>query len=288
MGELCVLMSIDVHVHPILVKELTDNRPELLRAVDRTFDLRTSPQPLSTLLQEMNLCGVERSVLLPVNCKKSQGCEMPSNQEVADIVTRNSGRFVGFASVDPNSEDALQELRRSHDQLGLTGLKLNPASQDFDPTGSSAIRIYEEAERLQMPVMIHTGITFCNRFSMKHNKPLPLDDIARKHPKLRICLAHMGWPWVWDAVSVAIRNPNVYLDTAGTFAGTPLESVRQITSSIPVRFIENALSEKLMFGSDYPRIEVNKMFAAISGLPLRNDALESILRRNALAFLGEA
>ena len=139
-----------------------------------------------------------------------------------------------------------------------------------------------------MPILIHTGITFSNRFSIRYNQPLPLDDIARKHPKLRICLAHMGWPWVWDTVAVAVRNPNVYVDTAGTYAGTPLENIRQITSLIPIRVIENSLGDSLMFGSDYPRIEINKMFAAISQLPLRKDVLEAILRGNALAFLGEA
>jgi predicted TIM-barrel fold metal-dependent hydrolase len=281
-------MWIDVHVHPLLVKELTDKRPELVQAADEVFDLRTSPQPLSTLLQEMNVCGIERSVLLPVNCKKSHDCELPSNQEVAEIAKGNNGRFVGFASVDPSmKEEALRELRRSHDQLGLKGLKLNPALQEFDPAGSAALELYREAERLEMPILIHTGITFSNRFSISHNQPLLLDDVARKHPKLRICLAHFGWPWLWDAVTVAVRNPNVYLDTAGTFAGTPLESIRQITSIVPPRVIENALGEKLMFGSDYPRIEINKMFTAVSSLTVRKDMLEAILRRNALTFLGE-
>jgi len=281
-------MWLDVHVHPLLIKELTDNRPELLENADKIFDLRTSAQPLSTLLREMDICGIERAVLLPINCKKSHGCEMPSNQEVAETVKRNSERFVGFASVDPNTgDDALRELRRSRDQLGLRGLKLNPALQDFDPTGSQALAIFKEAERLDMPILIHTGITFCNRFSIKHSQPLLLDDVARKHPKLRICLAHMGWPWIWDAVAVAIRNPNVYVDTAGTFAGTPRESIRQIASSIPVRVLENALVDRLMFGSDYPRIEINKMFEAVSELPLRKDAVGAIFRTNALRFLGE-
>jgi len=281
-------MRLDIHVHHLLVKELTDSRPELLRSADEVFDIRTSPQPVSTLLGEMDLCGIERCVLLPVNCEKSHGCMLPSNDETAAIVGQHRARFVGFASVDPNTgRDALKELRRSHDELGLEGLKLNPALQGFDPLSPVALDLYVEAERLDMPVLIHTGITFSNRFTIGHNQPLPLDDIARNYPKLRICLAHMGWPWVWDAVTVAIRNPNVYLDTAGTFAGTPLESIRQITSLIPLRVIENTLGEKLIFGSDYPRIEINKMFAAVSDLSLRKETLEAILGDNALAFLGE-
>jgi predicted TIM-barrel fold metal-dependent hydrolase len=214
---------------------------------------------------------------------------MPSNDEVVDLVKHNEKRFVGFASVDPNTDqEAVSELRRAHDQLGLKGLKLNPAMQEFDPSGTVALKIYEEAEQLDMPILIHTGLTFSNRFSIKHNQPLQYDDIARKHPRLRICLAHMGWPWVWDAVTVAIRNSNVYLDTAGTYAGTPAETIRQITSLISTRVIENALGNRLMFGSDYPRIEENKMFGAISTLSIRQETLEAILGENALEFLGES
>jgi predicted TIM-barrel fold metal-dependent hydrolase len=279
-------VRIDVHVHPLLVKELTDNRPDLLRDARELFDLRTSPQPLSTLLGEMDLCKIDQAVLLPINCEKSHNSRMPSNDEVADLVKRNGDRLIGFASVDPNAgREALSELRRTHDQLGLKGLKLNPALQEFDPTGPEALAIYTEAEQLEMPILIHTGLTFSNQFSIKHNQPLPFDDIARKHPKLRICLAHMSWPWVWDATAVAIRNPNVYMDTAGTFAGTPLEHVRQIASLIPPRVIENMLGDRLMFGSDYPRIEENKMFSAVSTLPVRQETLDAILGGNAAEFL---
>lgn len=76
-------MRIDVHVHPLLVKELTDDHPDLLRGAREIFDLRTSPQPLSTLLDEMDLCKIERVVLLPINCEKSHSLKMPSNDEVA-------------------------------------------------------------------------------------------------------------------------------------------------------------------------------------------------------------
>jgi hypothetical protein len=282
-------MRIDIHVHPLLVKELTDTRPGLLQDARELFDLRTAPQPLSTLLDEMDVCKIDLAVLLAIDCQKLHGSKMPSNDEVANIVNQNKRRFFGFASVDPDSrQSALIEMKRAKDQLGLRGLKLNPALQEFDPSGQAALEVYKEAERFEMPIIVHTGITFSNRFSIQQNQPLIFDDIARKHPKLKICLAHMGWPWLWDAVTVAIRNPNVYLDTAGTYAGTPVENIRQIISVVPPRVIENTLGDRLMFGSDYPRIEMNKMFNAISTLPVRDDVLQAVLGGNAQTFLGEA
>jgi hypothetical protein len=236
----------------------------------------------------MDLCEVDRAVLLALECPKLHGSKMPSNDEVANVVRENGGRFIGFASVDPDSrQSALTEMKRAKDQLGMRGLKLNPALQEFDPASPSALEVYKEAERLEMPILVHTGMTFSNRFSMQHNRPLVYDDIVRKHPNLKICLAHMGWPWLWDAVTVAVRNPNVYLDTAGTYTGTPAEHVRSITSTLSARVIENALGDRLMFGSDYPRIEMNKMFDAITALPIRPDAMAAILGGNALRFLGE-
>jgi hypothetical protein len=53
-------------------------------------------------------------------------------------------------------------------------------------------------------------------------------------------------------------------------------------------YIENTLGSNLIFGSDYPRIEVNKMFSAVAALPIRHDVLDSILQQNALAFLASA
>jgi predicted TIM-barrel fold metal-dependent hydrolase len=234
----------------------------------------------------MKVCEVERAVLLALDCPKIDS-KMPSNDEVAGLVKQNGRHFIGFASVDPDSKEALGEMRRAKDELGLGGLKLNPALQEFDPVSPPALEVYKEAEKLEMPIIVHTGITFSNRFSIQHNGPLIFDDIARKHPKLRLCLAHMAWPWLWDAVTVAIRNPNVYLDTAGTYVGTPTEHVRQLAATLSPRVIENVLGERLMFGSDYPRIEMNKMFDAIASLPIRRDALTAILGENALSFLGE-
>ena len=281
-------MNIDVHVHPLLVKNLTDSRPALLEDARELFDLRTAPQPLTTLLDEMNVCQIERAVLLALDCPKLHGSKKPSNDEDAKLEIERGRRFIGFGSVDPDSkQNALSEVKRAKEVLGLRGLKLNPALQEFDPTDANASEVYNQAERLEMPILIHTGLTFANRFSIEHNKPEIYDDIARKRPKLKICLAHMGWPWLWDAVAVAIRNPNVYLDTAGTFVGSPMEHMRQITSTLSSRVIENVLGERLMFGSDYPRIEMNKMFDAVSALPIRTDTLSAILGGNAIQFLGE-
>ncbi len=47
------------------------------------------------------------------------------------------------------------------------------------------------------------------------DRPIPyIDTIALKFPQLRIICGHVGWPWAAEAVSVAWKYPNVYIDTS--------------------------------------------------------------------------
>src|SRR5205814_932030 len=70
------------------------------------------------------------------------------NDFVADYVQKNAGRLIGFAAVDPvRPREAIAELRRAHEQLGMKGITVWPAGQDFHPTSTVAMRVYSEAAR---------------------------------------------------------------------------------------------------------------------------------------------
>ena len=51
------------------------------------------------------------------------------------------------------------------------------------------------------------------------------------------------------------------------------------------RVIERFLGEKIVFGSDYPRIEVPKMVLAIKNLDINEEIKTKILYENALKIL---
>jgi len=280
------MMTIDIHIHP-LVKEACEMEPRLFEWQREIYGLTTSPQPLDTLVSQLEEAEVKKAILLALDCRSRWGCCIPSNNIVAKIVAKEPDLFIGFASVDPGlGEKAIDELKYAIKNLGLQGVKLNPALQDFDPLSPSAERLYAEIERLEVPLLVHTGLVWSRKHRIKYCNPLVWDEIAYNHPTMKIILAHCGWPWVWDAVAVALRHENVYLDISNTFTGTPREHLRHLlTELIPSRVTERFLGEKILFGSDYPRIEVPKMVDAAKSLSIDADVIRRILHFNALEVL---
>jgi predicted TIM-barrel fold metal-dependent hydrolase len=96
---------IDFHTHPVMIRELVQEDAQLARAVREVFGLKFPPQPLEVFTREMDEAGVQRAVLLALDCTSAHGCRIPGNEAVAELAG-SSDRFIGFASVDPNDKAA--------------------------------------------------------------------------------------------------------------------------------------------------------------------------------------
>jgi len=64
---------IDFHTHPVLVKEVVGSDEALFKAVRDVFKMGSSLQPLETFLLQMDAAGIEKAVLLPIDCSTTQG-----------------------------------------------------------------------------------------------------------------------------------------------------------------------------------------------------------------------
>ena len=126
--------------------------------------------------------SVDKVIVFGLQAKKS-GCMVP-NDYVAEYVRSHPDRLIGFASVDPNEEGAEKELKRCIKKLGLRGLKLGPIYQHFDPTSSKGMRIFELAQELEIPVVIHQGTTFVRNAPLKYANPIQLEEVALRFPDL--------------------------------------------------------------------------------------------------------
>ncbi len=159
------------------------------------------------------LDGVDRAVVLAFNAPAA-GFVVP-NDYVASYVARDPARLLGFGSVDPSAASAVDELERMQSDLGLVGCKLGPIYQDVDPLGPDFLRVCEALERLELPMLIHQGTTFALAGSLLKARPILLDEIALRYPKLKIVIAHVGHPWFDEAIAVVRRHPHVYADISG-------------------------------------------------------------------------
>ncbi len=277
---------IDFHTHPVLIREFVAKYPGYERAAREVFNIGNNFQPLETFLLQMDVAGIERAVLLPIACERARKDAVSSNEQVAELCTMTK-RFIGFASVDPLENGAARELENAVRDLRLKGLKLDPALQEFRPNASNVFPIYETAAALKIPVLLHTGMSWAPQTALEIGKPLLLEEPIRQFPKLNFVLAHFGWPWVWEATALALKYPNVFLDTSCLYYDSPKEFYQSVFSKrIPTTVIERSLRDKLVFGSNYPRVEIKNMVHALKSLPLTEGCLQKILKENAERLLG--
>ena len=277
---------IDFHTHPVLIREFADKYPDYTRMAREVFQIGNNLQPLETFFLQMDVAGIEKSVLLPIACARARGLAVSSNEQVAELCGL-SKRFIGFASVDPLQPGAAKQLEAAIQAMGLKGLKLDAALQDFDLNDPKVFEVYEAATALGIPALIHTGMSWAPGTPLAQGQPLLLEPAIRRFPRLNFVLAHWGWPWVWDASALALKYPNVYLDTSCFYYDGPTEFFQfHFRQQMPITLLERSLRNQIVFGSNYPRVEIKNMVEAIKSLGLTEACLEKILRTNAEKLLG--
>jgi uncharacterized protein len=233
------------------------------------------------------LADVDRAVVLAFNAPAS-GFVVP-NDYVASYVARDPARLIGFGAVDPSDGGAVDELERMKGDLGLVGCKLGPIYQDVDPLGPEFLRVCEALERLELPMLIHQGTTFARAGSLLQARPILLDEIALRYPKLKIVIAHVGHPWFDEAIAVVRRHPYVFADISG------LVTRRWLLYQALVSAIEYRVEHKLLFGSDFPFFSARQTIDGLRsvtgtafgpGLPIVGEqVVDDIIHRPSLELL---
>lgn len=279
---------IDFHTHPMLVQEMAERHPELLVAARDVFYIGNRMQPLEVFHLQMDVAGIQRAVVLPIDATTARGAKVYSNEQIAELCAM-SDRLIGFASVDPHNPAAPGELEAAIRGLGLRGLKLSPPTQEFYPNDQTlAYPIYEVAQSLGIPVIIHAGLSWEPKARLKWAQPLLVEDVAADFPKLNIVIAHLGWPWVLDCVALALKYPNIHLDTSALYFDNPWDFLAfAMKGQVPLTVFERSLRHQMVFGSNYPRVEIKNMVMAVKRLGLSEGCLDLVFRENAERLLGE-
>ncbi len=70
-----------------------------------------------------------------------------------------------------------------------------------------------------------------------YGHPMPIDEVAFDFPELRVIVAHMGGNYHYEALILAEKHPNIYLDTAYL----PFFCKRLLPPVTPAELIERAV-----------------------------------------------
>lgn len=175
------------------------------------------------------------------------GLHVP-NSYVKEMVEKfqGSSRLIPFVSVDPHEKSFMDMFLEAVDDWGFKGVKLMPMYGNFDPRDQRLEPLYQKCEREGLPVLFHTGTTFCREAPLIYAQPLLLEAVALQFPELRIIAAHLGHPFVDQAVSLIRKQPNVYADLSALYY-RPWQFFNYL-----MLIQEYGVTHKILFGTDYP------------------------------------
>jgi predicted TIM-barrel fold metal-dependent hydrolase len=104
-------------------------------------------------------------------------------------------------------------------------------------------------------------------------QPIGIDRPALYFPRTPFVLSHTGWPWVDEAVAMALKFPNVYLGTASY-------PPRHWSPAV-VEFARRAGKSKVLFGTNFPTVGHRHALAQLEELNLDGAVIQAMLEGNA-------
>ncbi|ANY66301.1 hypothetical protein BBD42_07335 [Paenibacillus sp. BIHB 4019] len=214
------------------------------------------------LLESMERNGVAASLVMP---QPTLANIQDIHAQIADLASRHPGKFYGIASLDPwmEEEPYVLQLEQCVKEWGFVAAKLHPMGHNISPLSDRCTKIYETAKRLNIPVIVHTGLG--TPFSL----PALLIEPARRFPEVTFVLAHAGFAIYTDEAIVAAKTcENIILEPSWCQTYT----VQKMVSAIG--------HQRLIMGSDHVTnlpVEIMKY----RSIGLSEEQLDDIFHHNA-------
>jgi predicted TIM-barrel fold metal-dependent hydrolase len=257
------LKIIDAHMHFSNISEFKRTARELA-IVDYSYEGIIEQYRAHHVVLGIGMGVTEREE----NGFPDRSARTPMGMDLSEQLPPN---LVYCAGVNPYDlgADALARLEQEVQKPEVVGLKIYLGYYPFYAYDKVYDPVYELALRYDLPVVFHTGDTYSERGLLKYAHPLTLDEVAVKHRQVRMVMAHFGDPWVLDGAEVVYKNSNMYADLSGLIVGTE-ETVQKMKDE-PFMHLRHALAycdhyEKLMFGTDWPLVEVGAYIRFIEEL----------------------
>lgn len=224
--------KVDYHCH-ISITEYTDPANPTIISVS-----------VEEFLADLDEAGIRKAIVL--------SDKRTSPEQVAAFIQKAPERLIGFGYVNPLFRHAEKELRRQREELGLFGLKLYPCSDSYSPDDPNAFEVYEVAQELDLPVLFHHAGMPESHDLLAHTDPAQIDVVAKNFPKMRIVLAHLGYPRVEETLYVLRKHKNVYADISWPYGNINHPSYLWFLWRDILTALNLGVLHKLIFGTDYP------------------------------------
>lgn len=235
----------------------------------------TEELPVSATLAMMDQGGVAKSLISAWVAPRNV---MISNDEVAAFVAQAPERLIGVGSVDiSNPMQAVRDIRRCITELGFKAIRVLPWLWELPPTDRRFYPVYTACCELGVPFCTQIGHTG-PLMPSEVGRPIYIDQVALDFPELKIVAGHIGYPWTDEAIAVATKHENVFIDTSAyTVSRYPAQLVD---------FMRGHGRSKVLFGTNYPMIMPAKALDGLQQLALGDVVESAFLAGNAQRVFG--
>ncbi|MCX5777246.1 MAG: amidohydrolase family protein [Candidatus Firestonebacteria bacterium] len=136
-------------------------------------------------------------------------------KRICGIIGKIGEKVIPYYWLDLATGDT-EQIKRAYDN-GFWGLKFIAPKYAYD--GLEYEPVFDLAEKLGMPCLIHTGV-LGGEYRRKHSgmslmRADMLDTVATRHPDLLMQGAHLGNPDILAALRASLYCPNLMWDASG-------------------------------------------------------------------------
>ena len=233
--------------------------------------------PVAATIASMDAGGVDKAL---ISAWQAPHRDMITNDEVAGFMAEAPDRLIDVGSVDISKPmEAVREVRRCVEELNFKAIRVLPWLCDLPPTDRLFYPLYAACCEMGVPFCTQIGHTG-PLMSSEVGRPIYLDRVALDFPELAIVGGHIGYPWTEEAIAVATKHENVYIDTSAYTAKRYLAEL--------VRYLKGHGRGKVMFGTNYPMFSHAKALDGLDTLGLDDEAKAFFLHGNAQRVFGLA
>ncbi len=182
-------------------------------------------------------------------------------------------------------EPGVEDYIRQAVDVGARVVKAHIQVGRYSPTDPLLDQAWGVIEDAAVPVVIHCG---SGPVPGEHTGAESVAALLRRHPRLRLVVAHLGMPEYTDFLDLADRYVDLRLDTTMVF--TPfVEETMPFPRSEYGRLRDHA--DRILFGSDFPNIpygfvEAMRVLTRLPGID--DEWLRRVFHDNAAQLFGLA
>jgi len=258
-------MIIDSHVH---ISLYNDNAKSLQDA----FDL---------FLKEMQENGISSAIIIPDNIEGSDN--IADLDKAIELIGERKNLFLlGSPQIIQKGSSEIGKYKKLLEEGRIKGLKFFPGHDPYYPTDERCLSYYELCQKLDVPVLFHTGENSGDSECAKWNDPKYIVEVAKKYPKLKVIITHYYWPKLDYCHEITKDIPNIYFEIAAMAdeeiaeKSGGIEKIREVLKkTIADR------PDKVIFGTDWPMCKIEEHINLLKSLGLDSKIEEKVFSGNA-------